>query len=150
VTTELPQAAHTNHQPYIETVRVALLLKDIQIGAAVFTGGRVRSASMPLTAPEDDADDPWHPTFAAALSVRLRWSEEAGWALLALHTSGDTTVPAIWRRGFGVVLPPDEVASWVALLLTMPIAVGSREDGPYRSHQQHDPALEASLSAFAG
>jgi hypothetical protein len=139
----------TDHRPYIETVRIALLLKDIHVDAATFTSGRVRSAVMPLLAPDDDADEPWHPTFTDAQRVELRWNEEDGWSLLALHASGGAHLPTIWHPGFGVVLPPDEVTAWLALLLSMPSASASREDGPYRSHQQPDTAFEAALTAYA-
>jgi len=147
--TDPSQPARADHRPYIETVRVALLLKDIHVGAAVFNTGLVRSAAMTLLPPDEDFDEPWHHTFASAERVELRWTEEDGWSLLALHASGDATLPTIWRPGFGVVLPPDEVTAWLALLLTMPIASASREDGPYRSHQRRASAFEAALAAYA-
>lgn len=138
-----------DHKPYIETVRAALLVKDVHVGAVAFSTGRVRGATMPLFAPDDDTDDPWHYTFIHAERVELRWSEEDGWSLLALHTRGDALLPTIWRRGFGIVLPPEDVGAWLSLLLTMPGFSSSQEDGPYRSHQQHDAALEATLAAYA-
>jgi len=143
------QPARADLRPYIETVRVALLFKDIHVGVAVFNSGLVRSAAMSLLAPDEDFDEPWHFTFAGAQRVELRWNEEDGWSLLALHAFGDATLPTIWRPGFGVVLPPDEVTAWLALLLTMPSASASREDGPYRSHQHLDPAFEAALATYA-
>lgn len=139
----------TDHRPYIETVRVALLLKDVHVGVATFNTQRVRSAAMTLLPPDDDFDEAWHPTFANAERVQLRWSEEDGWSLVALHATGDARLPTIWRRGFGVVLPPAEICAWLAVLLTMPAFSSSQDDGPYRSHQQHDAALEAALAAFA-
>jgi hypothetical protein len=149
MTADPSQPAHADHRPYIETVRVALLLKDVQVGNAVYSTGRVRAATMPLAAPDDDADDPWHFTFASTQFVELHWNEEDGWSLLALHACGDALLPTIWRRGFGVLLQPEEVAVWIDLLLVMPSASASREDGPYCSHQTHDPAFEAALSAYA-
>lgn len=147
--TEPSQHSHTDHRPYIEAVRAALLLKDISVGDAAFNTGRVRSATMPLWAPDEDFDEPWHFTFTSAESVELHWTEEDGWSVLALHSDAGRLLPTIWRRGFGALLPLDEVAAWAALLLTMPIAVSSREDGPYRSHQQYDSAFEAALATFA-
>ena len=141
--------AKADHRPYIETVRVALLLEDIHVGAAHFNPGKVRSAAMPLLPPDDDVDAPWHHTFTSAERVQLRWSEEEGWSLLALHTSDEGHLPTIWRYGFAVVLPPDEIHAWLALLLTMPGVSPSQENGPYRTHQQHDPALETLLAAYA-
>lgn len=150
MTTNSPYRDRADHRPYIEAVRVALLLKDIQVGAATFGTGRVRSAAMTLLAPDDDFDEPWHPTFTSAQFVELRWNEQDGWSLLALHP-GDAAalLPTVWHRGFGVVLPPEEISAWLAVLLTMPALSSSQEDGPYRSVQQHDPALEAALTAYA-
>lgn len=143
-------ADKADHRPYIETVRVALLLKDIQVGTATFNAGQVRSAAMTMLPPDDDFDDPWAHTFARAEFVELRWHEEDGWSLLAMHTSDDDkSLPTIWHRGFGVVLPPDEICTWLGLLLTMPALSSSQEDGPYRTHQTHDPAFEACLAAYA-
>jgi hypothetical protein len=147
-TTE-PQPAKVDHRPYIETVRIALLLQDLHVGVASFNSGTVRSAAMTLLPPDVDFEDPWAQTFARAEQVQLRWSEEDGWSLLALHTSDEGPLPTIWRRGFGVVLPPDEICAWLDLLLTMPALSSSQEDGPYRTHQKHDPAFEASLAAYA-
>lgn len=149
MTTAESRSAKADHRPYIETVRVALLLKDIHVGAATFSTRRVRSATMTLLAPDDDFDEPWHYTFARAERVELRWSEEDGWSLLALHADDERSLPTIWRRGFGVVLPPDEISAWLAVLLTMPALSSSQEDGPYRSHQQHEPAFENALAAYA-
>lgn len=138
-----------DHRPYIETVRVALLLKDIQVGTATFNSGQVRSAAMTVLPPDDDFDDPWAHTFASAEHAALRWNEEEGWSLLAMHASDGKSLPTIWRRGLAVVLPPEEICAWLALLLTMPALSSSQEDGPYRTHQTHDPAFEASLAAYA-
>lgn len=149
MTTNSPHRDRADHRPYIETVRVALLLKDIQVGVATFDTGQVRSAAMTLLAPDDDFDEPWHHTFTSAQFVELRWNEEAGWSLLALHSADAALLPTTWHRGFGVVLPPEEVSAWLAVLLTMPALSSSQEDGPYRSHQQNDPAFEAALTAYA-
>lgn len=138
-----------DHRPYIETVRVALLLKDIQVSTATYNTGRLRSAAMTLLPPDDDFDDPWAHTFARAEHVALRWNEEEGWSLLAMHTSDRTSLPTIWRRGFAIVLPPDEICAWLALLLTSPALSSSQDDGPYRTHQRRDPAFEAALTAYA-
>jgi hypothetical protein len=142
-----PQRTQTDHRPYTELARLALLLKDVHIGAPVFRPGRVRSAAMTVLPPDADFDDPWHPTFANAKRVELRWSEEDGWSLLAAYLDGQAG-PTIWRRGFGVLLPPAEVAGWLDVLLTMPHATPSREDGPFRSHQQYDHDFEAALTAY--
>ena len=143
-----PLTTHADHRPYIELVRLALLLEDVHVGVAVPGLGRVRSAAMTVLAPDDDFDDPWHPTFANAERVELRWNEEDGWSLLASYGGGQAG-PTIWRRGFGVLLPPEDVASWIDVLLTMPHSSLSRDDGPYRSHQQPDRAFEAVLAAYA-
>lgn len=143
----LPNA---DHRPYIEAVRSALLADDIRVGAATFSTGAVRSAAMPLPAPDDDADEPWHPTFADSERVQLRWSEEDGWSLLALHPSDEgQQSPTVWRHGLGVVHPPEAVRAWLALLLTAPAFAASRDDAPYRTHQHHDPDLESALTAYA-
>lgn len=149
MTVDPSQPTHADHRPYIETVRVALLLRDIRVGAATFNTGRVRSAAMTLLPPDDDFDEPWHHTFTSAQFVELRWNEEEGWSLLALHPADAALLPTRWRHGFAVILPPDEVSTWLALLLTMPGVSSSREDGPYRTHQMPDPAFEASLAAYA-
>ncbi|MEZ0109296.1 hypothetical protein ABH920_003306 [Catenulispora sp. EB89] len=147
-TTEL-RTGRADHQAYIEAVRVALLLEDIQVGDATFNAGAVRTAAMTLLPPDDDFDEPWHHTFASAERVELRWNEEDGWSLLALHRSDDKNLPTIWRPGFGAVLPANEIRTWLALLLAMPGVSPSQEDGPYRSHQTDDPEFEASLAFYA-
>lgn len=138
-----------DHRPYIETVRVALLLEDLHVDAATYGSGTVRSAAMRLLPPDDDADDSWAYTFARAERVELRWSEEDGWSLLALHAAdGGGCLPTVWRRGFGVVVPPDEIRTWLSLLLTMPAHSSSQDDGPYRTHQKYDPVFEAALADY--
>lgn len=142
-------AHQADHRPYIEAVRAALLAEDLHVGVAHYTSGKVRAAAMTLLPPDTDFDEPWHPTFAAAAErVELHWNEEDGWSLLALHTVDGRCLPTIWRHGFGVVHPPATLCTWLALLLTMPVVCGSREDGPYRTHQTHDPVFEASLAAY--
>ena len=123
--------------------------EDIRVGDAAFNTGTVRSATMTLLAPDEDFEGTWHHTFASAENVELRWTEEEGWSLLALHTSGDRRLPTIWRPGFGAVLPANEICAWLAVLLAMPGVSPSQEDGPYRSHQTDDPAFEASLAFYA-
>ena len=139
----------TDHRAYIEAVRVALLLEDIQVGAATFNTRTVRSATMTLVPPDDDFYEPWHHTFASAEHVELRWTEEEGWSLLALHDGDGKRLPTIWRPGFGAVLPANEIRTWLAVLLTMPGVSPSQDDGPYRSHQADDPEFEASLAFYA-
>ena len=143
------QPTPSDHRPYIETVRVALLLRDIRVGAASFNPGRVRSAAMTLPAPDEEFDEPWHRTFTSAQFVELRWNEEDGWSLLALHPAEAALLPTIWHHGFTVVPPPEKVCTWLALLLTMPGISGSGDDGRYCTHQHSDPAFEASLAAYA-
>ena len=138
-----------DHQAYIEAVRVALLLDDIHVGDAAFNSGTVRSASMTLLPPDDDFDEPWHHTFTSAERVELRWTEEDGWSLLALHAGDGRRLPTIWRPGFAAVLPANEIRTWLSVLLTMPGVSPSQDDGPYRSHQTDDPAFEASLAFYA-
>lgn len=138
-----------DHKPYIEAVRIALLLDDVHVEAAAFNTGTVRTATMTLLPPDDDSDEPWHPTFLSAERVELHWTEEDGWSLLALHASHDMHLPTIWRPGFGAVLPANEIRTWLAVLLTMPGFAPSQEDGPYRSHQTDDPEFEASLAFYA-
>jgi len=149
MTSDPSRPTRADHRPYIETVRVALLLRDIQVSVATFSSGRVRSAAMTLLPPDDDFDEPWHPTFTSAQFVELRWNEQDGWSLLALRPSDSALLPTIWHRGFGVVLPPEEIGAWLAVLLTMPAASSSQDDGPYRSRQMNDPAFEAALAAYA-
>jgi hypothetical protein len=112
----------TDHRPYVETVRAALLLENIQAGTASYNSGRVRSAVMTLLSPDPDFDEPFHPTFASAAYVELRWNEEHGWSLMALHASGKIHLPTLWRAGLGAVAPPDEVACWLAQLVRTPCA----------------------------
>ena len=111
MTTAETSITKADHQAYIEAVRVALLLDDIRVGDATFNTGTVRSASMTLLTPDDDFDEPWHHTFTSAERVELRWTEEEGWSLLALHAAGDRQLPTIWRPGFGAVLPANEFGS---------------------------------------
>ena len=145
-----PLLLPADHRPYIETVRVALLLDDIRAASATFGNSRVRTAAMTLFLANDDSDEDWHYTFTSAERVELRWSEEEGWSLLALHAADDGgRLPTIWRYGFGAVLPPEEIRAWLAVLLTMPGFSPSQEVGPHRSHQHADAAFEASLASYA-
>ena len=137
-----------DHRAYIETVRHELRLRDLHVGIATHKPGTVRSAAMAMMPPDDDFDEPWHHTFARAEYVELRWTEEEGWALLAMHLSDDKHLPTIWRPGFSPVPAPDEVCNWLVLLLAAPGFSTSREDGPYRTHQKPDPAFEAALAAY--
>lgn len=142
------RATTADHRPYIETVRVALLLKGIQVGTAAFNAGQVRSAAMTVLPPDDDFDEPWAHSVATAEHVALRWNEEEGWSLLAMHASDGTSSPTIWRLG-PVVLPFDDICAWLAALLTAPALSSSQEDRPYRAHQRRDPAFEACLADYA-
>jgi hypothetical protein len=141
--------SRADHQAYIEAVRAALLLDDIHVGAAAFDTRTVRSATMPLFPPDDDVEEPWHHTFTSAERVELRWTEEDGWSLLALHASEGRRLPTIWRPGFGAVLPANEIRTWLTVLLAMPGFSPSQDDGPYRSHQTDDAEFEASLAFYA-
>ncbi|MBR7827559.1 hypothetical protein KDK95_14670 [Actinospica sp. MGRD01-02] len=143
-----PSNTKSDHQPYIELVRLALQLKDIHPGATVPSLGGLRAAAITVLPPDADFEDAWHPTFADASRVELRWNEEDGWTLAAFPQDLSNG-PTIWRRGFGVLLTPEEVATWLDLLLTMPSASASRDDGPYRSHQQTDRAFEADLAVYS-
>ena len=58
-TTETP-ATKADHRPYIETVRVALLLEDLHVGVADFNVDAMRSAAMTMLPPDDDFDG-WCP-----------------------------------------------------------------------------------------
>lgn len=138
-----------DHRAYIEAVRGALLLDDIRVGDTALDTRTVRSATMPLLPPDDDFDEPWHHTFGSAERVELRWTEEDGWSLLALHPSDDKHLPTIWRPGFAAVLPANEIRTWLSVLLAMPGVSPSQDDGPYRSHQTDDPEFEASLAFYA-
>jgi hypothetical protein len=137
-----------DHQAYIEAVRAALLLDDIHVAAAIFDTSTVRSATMPLLPPDDDFDEPWHHTFTSAEHVELRWTEEDGWSLLALHARRGRRLSTIWRPGFGAVLPANEIRTWLAVLLAMPGVSPSQDDGPYRSHQSDDAEFEAALAFY--
>jgi hypothetical protein len=149
MTTTECRVSKADHQAYIEAVRVALMVEDIHVGPAAFNTGTVRSATMPLLPPDDDIDEPWHHTFTSAERVELRWTEEDGWSLLALHANGGRRLPTIWRPGFGAVLPANEIRTWLAVLLAMPGVSPSQDDGPYRSHQTDDAEFEASLAFYA-
>ena len=149
MTTMRSQHPRADHRPYVETVRATLLLGDIHVGVPIFTTTQVRTAAMSLLAPDKDFDEPWHDTFATAEHVDLRWDEHAGWSLQALHADSAALLPCIWRPGFDVVTPPDEVSAWLAPLMTMPSRPTSREHGPHLPHYQHNPALETDLSAYA-
>ena len=147
-TTEI-RDTRADHRPYVEAVRVALLLDDIQVSDATFNTGTVRSATMTLLPPDDGFEEPWHHTFTSAERVELRWTEEDGWSLLALHARDGKRLPTVWRPGFGSVLPANEIRTWLAVLLAMPGVSPSQDDGPYRSHQADDPAFETSLAFYA-
>lgn len=141
--------AKADHRAYVEAVRVALLLDDIRVGDAAFGSRTMRTATMTLLPPDDDFEELWHHTFTSAERVELRWTEEDGWSLLALHAGAGRHLPTVWRAGFEAVLPATEIRTWLAVLLTMPGVSPSQEDGPYRSHQTDDPAFEASLAFYA-
>ena len=52
-------------------------------------------------------------------------------------------------KGLSVLPDPDDVASWVVVLLTHPELTPSREDHPLRDHAVEDPEFEAQLARHA-
>ena len=141
------RCSKADHRPYIEQVRLALLLKDVHIGVPVLSIGRLRSAAMTVLPPDEDFDAPWHPSFAGVERVELRWNEQDGWLQQAAYLSGQAG-PTIWRHGLAVLPPPEQVVGWLGLLLTKPQAPPGRVDGPFRSHQELDHDFEAALAAY--
>ena len=142
-----PQRSQADHRPYIEQVRLALLLKDVHLGAPVLSVGKLRSAAMTILPPDQDFDEPWHPSFAGVGRVELRWSEEDGWSLLAAYLNGQAG-PTVWHCCFAILPPPEEVVGWLGVLLTKPQAPPGRVDGPFRSHQELDHDFEAALAVY--
>jgi hypothetical protein len=78
----------------------------------------------------------------------LGWDEENGWSL---GLRRDPVTPAVLSpvyKGLGVLPDPDDVASWVVILLTHPGLTPSREDHPFRDHVVEDPEFEAQLARY--
>lgn len=139
-----------DHRGYIDAVCQALTAAGIGVGKRAFGEGRVRTATVHLIPPpEGDPEvESWAQTFTSALNVLLCWSEEQGWFLVAPTVRGGNRVASPWFKGFGVLPPPDDVATWVELLLMMPHSTVSMDDGPYRQAAHADPDFEARLAAF--
>ncbi|WP_141658812.1 DUF6292 family protein [Carbonactinospora thermoautotrophica] len=143
--TELPtdHRERADHRPYVDAVCAALEAQEIGVEACQTSATRLREATVRLT------PDPEETAFGEAEEVLLRWTEEAGWFLVAPTVHEGQRLELPWHMGFGVLPDPDEVAVWVAVLLTRPDATPSREDGPYRSHTEYDPEFERALRSYA-
>ncbi|KWX05861.1 hypothetical protein TH66_00560 [Carbonactinospora thermoautotrophica] len=143
--TELPTGHHerADHRPYVDAVCAALEAQEIGVGTRWTSATRLREATVRL------APDPEETAFGEAEEVLLRWTEEAGWFLVAPTVHEGQCLEFPWYMGFGVLPDPDEVAVWVDTLLIRPDLTPSREDGPYRRHTDYDPEFEQALRSYA-
>jgi hypothetical protein len=141
-----PQASlrQVDHSAYIAAVRHHLETQDIatvDVRISVSPEGR-REAVMRLV-PDDSA-----PVGQVPLDVSVRWDEEYGWSLLARYDSAPPVPGSPVHKGLAVLPDPDDVATWVVVLLARPDVTPSREDGPYRDRSSADPAFEAQLAHY--
>jgi hypothetical protein len=79
----------------------------------------------------------------------MRWDEENGWSLGLRRDLATGAVLNPVYKGLGVLPDPEDVASWVVVLLTHPELTPSREDHPFRDSGDADYEFEAQLARYA-
>jgi hypothetical protein len=139
-----PKRIHAGHAAYINAVHRCLRERDVSVSATLPVSSHgPRHAALHLR-PDSDA-------FAGPVSQEafLAWDEENGWSLGLRRDPATLAILNPVFKGLSVLPDPDDVASWVVVLLTHPELTPSREDHPFRDHAVEDPEFEAQLARYA-
>jgi hypothetical protein len=139
-----PARSFTGHFAYINAVHDCLQERDIRVSATMEVTSRgPRNAQLRLRPAPDAFADP------VPGEAFLYWDEENGWSLGLRHDPATLAIVSPTFKGLGLLPDPEDVASWVVVLLTHPELTPSREDHPFRDHTVDDPEFEAQLSQYA-
>jgi Family of unknown function (DUF6292) len=131
------------HAGYIDAIRRRLEEQEITVTLAR-TGSRhgVRTAELHIHPAADIA------ATAVPDEAFLAWDEERGWSFGLSRDPARLAPLSPVHKGLGVLPDPEDVASWVMVLLTHPELTPSREDHPFRDHAVEDPEFEAQLVRY--
>lgn len=137
------ERVRADHAAYIGAVQRDLEEREV-IVTLIRTGGShgVRNAELHLRPIPDVTATP------VPEEAFLDWDEENGWSLGLRHDPVTLAVLSPVYKGLGVLPDPDDVASWVVVLLTHPELTPSREDHPFRDHAVEDSDFEARLARY--
>jgi hypothetical protein len=137
------ERARADHAAYISAVQRGLEEREV-IVTLTRTGSSqgVRNAELHLRLVPDMTATP------VPEEAFLAWDEENGWSLGLRREPVTLAVLSRVYKGLGVLPDPDDVASWVVVLLTHPELTPSREDHPFRDHAIDDPEFEAQLARY--
>jgi hypothetical protein len=138
------ERVRAGHAAYIEAVRCGLEEQEVLVTLALTGSDQgIRNAQLCIRpAPE---------MTAASLPAEafLDWDEENGWSLGLRRDPATLAVVSPVYKGLGLLPDPEDVASWVVVLLTHPELTPSREDHPFRDHAVEDLEFEAQLARYA-
>jgi hypothetical protein len=137
------ERARAGHAAYIGAVQRGLEEREVTV-TLTRTGSSqgVRNAELRLRPVADMTATP------VPEEAFLGWDEENGWSLGLRRDPVTLAVVSPVYKGLGVLPDPDDVASWVVVLLTHPELTPSREDHPFRDHAVEDPEFEAQLAWY--
>jgi hypothetical protein len=139
-----PARSYTGHSAYIGAVRDRLQERGVRVSAIMPVSSRgPRNAQLRLRPALDAFADP------VPEEAFLYWDEEDGWSLGLRRDPATLAIVNATFKGMGVLPDPEDVASWVMVLLAHPELTPSREDHPFRDHAVEDPQFEAQLARYA-
>ena len=138
-----PERVRADHAAYIGAVHRCLQERDVSVTTTSTGSHGLRNAELHLHPDVDAFADP------VPEEAFLAWDEENGWSLGLRRDPKTLAVVSPVFKGLSVLPDPDDVASWVVVLLTHPELTPSREDHPFRDHAVEDPGFEAQLARYA-
>jgi hypothetical protein len=140
----VPARSSTGHSAYINVVHRCLQEHDIRVSQIMAVSSRgPRNAQLRLRPAPDALADP------VPEEAFLHWDEENGWSLGLRRDPETLAIVNPIFKGLSVLPDPEDVASWVVVLLAHPEVTPSREDHPFRDHAVEDPEFEAQLAQYA-
>jgi hypothetical protein len=137
------ERVRAGHAAYVGAVQRGLEEREV-IVTLTRTGSSqgVRNAELHLRPDPDMTATPFPG------EAFLDWDEEKGWSLGLRRDPVTLAVLSPVYKGLSVLPDPDDVASWVVVLLAHPELTPSREDHPFRDHAVEDPEFEAQLARY--
>jgi hypothetical protein len=138
-----PGPVRAGHGAYIAAVRCGLEERDVDVASARIGDLGVRTAELHICPASGEFAVP------APAEAFMHWDEENGWSLGLRRDLASGAVLNPVYKGLGVLPDPEDVASWVVVLLTHPELTPSREDHPFRDSADADHEFEAQLAQYA-
>jgi hypothetical protein len=131
------------HAAYIDAVHRCLQRREVNVTLAR-TGRHqdVRHAELHIRPAPDMVATP------VPDEAFLDWDEENGWSLGLRRDPASLAIVSPVYKGLSVLPDPEDVASWVVVLLAHPELTPDREDHPFRDHAVEDPEFEAQLARY--